>query len=127
MFYYLPGEVALINVSVDVSLFTISSCVVLTVVDWPKISSKKLKLQVLKKTEILNKFQLWIYFKIVVSYNNLQCNKRKIFCNSLVFKVSNVGSVVVSGVTIVSFVVLATSDIPKILLNILLIDICITV
>ena len=43
------------------------------------------------------------------------------------FKVSNVGSVVVSGVTIVSFVVLATSDIPKILLNILFIDICITV
>ena len=33
------------------------------------------------------------------------------------FKVSNVGSVVVSGVTIVSFLVLSISDIPKILLN----------
>ena len=70
---------------------------------------------------------MWIYFKIVVGYNNLQCNKRKVFCNSLVFKVSNVGIVVVSRVTIVPFVVLATSDIPKILLNSLVIDICITV
>ena len=40
------------------------------------------------------------------------------------FKVSNVGSVVVSRVTIVPFVVLATSDIPKILLNSLVINIC---
>ena len=70
---------------------------------------------------------MWIYFKIVVGYNNLQCNKRKVFCNSLVLKVSNVGIVVVSGVTNVSFVVLSTSDIPKILLNILVIVIFKTV
>ena len=70
---------------------------------------------------------MWIYFKIVVGYNNLQCNKRKVFCNSLVFKVSNVGIVVVSGVTIVSFVVLANFDTPKISLNILVIVIFKTV
>ena len=38
------------------------------------------------------------------------------------FKVSNFGIVIVSGVTIVSFVVLSTSDIPKILLNSLVTD-----
>ena len=40
------------------------------------------------------------------------------------FKVSNVGSVVVSWVRIISFVVLSTSDISKTLLNSLVIVIC---
>ena len=43
------------------------------------------------------------------------------------FKVSNFCFVVVSGVTIVSFVVLSTSDIPKVLLKVLVIDSCKTV
>ena len=56
LFYFLPGEVAFSNVRVDVSLLTSSSCVVLTVVGWPKISSYKLVEQVLEKTAILKKY-----------------------------------------------------------------------
>ena len=41
--------------------------------------------------------------------------------------VSNFCIVVVSGVTIVSFLVLSTSDIPKVLLKVLVIDSCKTV
>ena len=43
LFYYLLGEVAFSNVSVDVSLLTSSSCVVLTVIGWPKILCYRLK------------------------------------------------------------------------------------
>ena len=57
-FKYLPGEVAFSNVSVDVSLLTSSSCVVLTVFGWPKISSYKLKYQPLNSSVIKKKKQL---------------------------------------------------------------------
>ena len=38
------------------------------------------------------------------------------------FEISNVGNVVVCGVPVISFVVLSTSDIPKIWLNSLVMD-----